>query len=155
MFTLMLSVGMFILRRNELKPKAFSQGAPIMHFSKFAFQFSSPLEKRGFPAPLVNEYGTKVMASLTHAVKPLLLMHGIIESEYSACADGVPGALMAEIIIRKIQIMLASITLNHSIIQFSLLEHIYSFFFFFELCSVVFNGLILLWNRIQKTAERI
>lgn len=127
MFTLMLSVGMFVLRRNELKPKAFSQGAPIMHSSKLAFQFSSLLEERVFPAPLVNEYGTKVTTSLTDAVKPLLLMHDVIESEYRACTDGVPGALMAEIIIRKIQIMLAFITLNHSIVQFSSLEHIYSF----------------------------
>ena len=37
MFTLMLLVGMFILGRNELKPKAFSQGTPIMHSTKFAF----------------------------------------------------------------------------------------------------------------------
>lgn len=28
-------------------------------------------------------------------------------------------------------------------------------FFSFELCSVVLNGLVLLYNRIQKTAERI
>lgn len=54
-------------------------------------------------------------------------MHSVIESECSVYTDGIPGALMTEIMIRKIQIMLTSITLNHSIIQFSLLKHIYSF----------------------------
>lgn len=54
--------------------------------------------------------------------KPLLLMHYVIESKYSVYIDGDPGASMAEMIIRKIQIMLTSITVNHSIIQFSLLR---------------------------------
>lgn len=54
-------------------------------------------------------------------------MHNVIESEYSVYTDGVPGALKAKIIIRKIQLMLTSITLNHSIVQFSLLQHIHSF----------------------------
>lgn len=54
-------------------------------------------------------------------------MHNVIESEYSVYTDGVPGALMAEIMVRKIQIMLTSITLNHSIIQFSFLQSIHSF----------------------------
>lgn len=49
-------------------------------------------------------------------------MHNVIESEYSVYTDGVPGALTAEIMIRKIQIMLTSITLNHSIIWFFLAE---------------------------------
>lgn len=61
-------VGMFIFRRNELKPKAFSQGAPIMLSTEFAFQFFSPWE-RGFPPPLWSiEYGTRVMTSLIDAV---------------------------------------------------------------------------------------
>lgn len=53
-------------------------------------------------------------------------MHYVMESEYSVYIDGDRGASMAEIIIRKIQIMLTSSTLNHSIVQFSLLQHIHS-----------------------------
>lgn len=54
-------------------------------------------------------------------------MHNVIESESSVYTDGVPGDLMAEIMIRKIQIMLTSITLNHSIMQYSLLQPTHSF----------------------------
>lgn len=43
-------------------------------------------------------------------------MHSVIESEYSVYTDDVPDALTAEIMIRKIQIMLNSIILSHSII---------------------------------------
>lgn len=127
LFTLMFLVGMFILERNELRPKAFSQGAPIIHSTEFAFHFSSPLGERVSPTPLVNQVWHKGNDKSNRCCKPLLLMRNVIESEYSVYTDGVPGALMAEIMIREIQIMLTSIILNHNIIQFSLLQHIHSF----------------------------
>lgn len=54
-------------------------------------------------------------------------MHSVIESEYSVYTDDVPDALTAEIMIRKIQIMLTSIILSHSIIQFSFLQPVLYF----------------------------
>lgn len=85
------------------------------------------LRREGFPHPFGQSSMAKGNDKSNRCCKPLLLMHSVIESEYSVYTDGVPGALMVEIMIRKIQIMLTSITLNHSIIQFSLLKHIYSF----------------------------
>lgn len=79
------------------------------------------------PTPLVNRVWHKGNDKSNRCCKPLLLMYGVIESKYSVYTDGVPGALTTEIMIRNIQIMLTSVTLNHSIIQFSLLKHIYSF----------------------------
>lgn len=54
-------------------------------------------------------------------------MHNVIESEYSVYTDGVPGALTVEIPIRKIQIMLPSMTVTPRLIQFSFLQSIHSF----------------------------
>lgn len=46
-------------------------------------------------------------------------MHNVIESENSADADSIPGALKAGIMIRQKQIMLTSNTLKSDIIQFA------------------------------------
>lgn len=45
-------------------------------------------------------------------------MHSVIESEYSVYTDDVPDALTAEIMIRKIQIMLTSIILKAVLYNF-------------------------------------
>lgn len=65
------------------------------------------------------EYGTRVISSLIDAVNHPFLMHNVIESENSAYADSIPGALTAGIMIRKKQIMLTSNTLSCNIIQFA------------------------------------
>lgn len=98
-----------------------------MHSNEFAFQFFSLFIERIPPNSLVNLVWHQGNGKPNRCCKPLLLMHNVIESESSVYTDGVPGDLMAEIMIRKIQIMLTSITLNHSIMQYSLLQPTHSF----------------------------
>lgn len=106
-----------------------------MHSTEFAFQFSFPLREKVSSTPLVNLVWHKGNDKSNRCNKPLLLMHSVIESEYSVYTDDVPDALTAEIMIRKIQIMLTSIILSHSIIQFSFLQPVLSFLLNYSVLS--------------------